>query len=309
MPSVVTRTATGTAHLEIETPAMPTDNGLDLHFSITCNPNYMARPTDLIPIYLETPVVGKGDKPGEPQLLVVVLEPTCEFNHWEVRVSYTLEQLAKVLKVYVPNGQKVTPQTITTYHREVGLRAQWLGVFAQNLPAVNGPRHEAGGLDQKGGSGKIRLLPYTLFELAATEKQRNTSWNMSEKMSLSRPVFKLYGSILQAGKEMTTSLECESEFKLTSAEELAIVTNGMKGLLENGATCQELFDTKKPRIIRPYHVPADLTNAAVFKQADYKQFLVVRDAIIRDVLGLNLKMLELGGNKAHDLAKLLFLIK
>ncbi|MEV0458294.1 hypothetical protein [Catellatospora methionotrophica] len=221
----------GTAHLEIESPALLSNDGLKLHFSVTGNPRYMAQPKDLIPIYLETPTA-LANKPGERQLMVVVIEPTWDYNHWEIRVEYTLQQLAAILKID-PSGP-LTAGTITAQYRELGLRAQWLGVADQQEVQVNGVRHESGGLDQKGGSGKLRLVPYTLAELAATENRRNTSWNMSEKLNTSRPVFVTFGEILQGGKEMMTTLECEAEYKLPREEDLDQVISAMNKLHGDG---------------------------------------------------------------------------
>ncbi|GAA2356038.1 hypothetical protein Cme02nite_49040 [Catellatospora methionotrophica] len=221
----------GTAHLEIESPALLSNDGLTLHFSVTGNPDYMAQPQDLIPIYLETPTA-EPNKPGERQLMVVVIEPTWDYNHWEIRVEYTLDQLATILKLN-PGGA-VTANTITQRYRELGLRAQWLGVADQQEVQINGVRHESGGLDQKGGSGKLRLVPYTLLELAGTETRRNTSWNMSEKLNTSRPVFVTFGEILQGGKEMMTTLECEAEYKLPREEDLDQVIMAMKKLHGDG---------------------------------------------------------------------------
>ncbi|TDC35130.1 hypothetical protein E1211_16350 [Micromonospora sp. 15K316] len=498
----------GTAHLEIESPALLSNEGLKLHFSVTGNPRYMAQPQDLIPIYLETPTADTK-KPGERQLMVVLIEPTWDYNHWEIRVEYTLQQLAKILKIN-PSGP-VTAHMITQRYRELGLRAQWLGVADQQQIQVNGVRHESGGLDQKGGSGKLRLVPYTLLELAGTENRRNTSWNMSEKLNSSRPVFNTFQEILQGGKEMMTTLECEAEYRLARESDLDQVIIAMNKLHDDGemqkrlgilkmtgeqkvyedtyfdlpnacdllanrivlrrrhrssdaggtylfalkgkthqdgegrrlrlaAQCQlkttalttttgqallrrfltddsadnavgrtmlhaldhvkpvinrlkqedivpvltivsnrdtftmtlangtqidfsadkatgQLGDgrsatvysfefgvghpaltqaattggpttggdgetTKKvsvkdqigqfegaaPQIVRPYHVPADLVNPAVFKQPDYQQFVTLLHAVVTDVFQLDIKRLELGGNKAHDLAKLLGLI-
>ncbi len=496
----------GTAHLEIESPALLSNDGLKLHFSVTGNPRYMAQPKDLIPIYLETPTAD-AKKPGERQLMVVVIEPTWDYNHWEIRVEYTLQQLAAILKLDASGV--LTANKITQRFRELGLRAQWLGVADQQQVQVNGVRHESGGLDQKGGSGKLRLVPYTLPELTGTENRRNTSWNMSEKLNTSRPVFNTFGEILQGGKEMMTTLECEAEYKLareTDLDQVILAMNklhddpgmqkrlgilkmtgeqkvyedtyfdlpGKCDLLANrivlrrrhrgtdaggtylfalkGATYQDgkgrrlrlaaqcqlkttalttgqallrrfltddsadnavgrtmlhaldhakpvitrlrqedivstltvvsnrdtftmtladgtqidfsadkatgrlgdgrsatvysfefgvghpaltqaattsgpttggdgetakslsvkdrigQFEGAAPQIVRPYHVPADLVNPAVFAQPDYQQFVVLLHAVVADVFQLDIKRLELGGNKAHDLAKLLGLI-
>ncbi|MFC7762644.1 hypothetical protein ACFQY4_34830 [Catellatospora bangladeshensis] len=465
----------------------------------------MAQPKDLIPIYLETPTADIK-KPGERQLMVVLIEPTWDYNHWEVRVEYTLAQLAAILKLDVSGP--LTANTITARYRELGLRAQWLGVADQQKISVNGVRHESGGLDQKGGSGKLRLVPYTLRELADTENRRNTSWNMSEKLNTSRPVFNTFQGILQGGKEMMTTLECEAEYKLGSEGELDQVIFAMNKLQDDGelqkrlgilkmtgeqkvyedtyfdlpgkcdllanrivlrrrhrgtdaggtylfalkgatyqdgegrrlrlaAQCQlkstafttgqallrrfltddsadnavgrtmlHALDQVKPviarlgqedivstltvvsnrdtftmtlangtqidfsadkatgrlgdgtsatvysfefgvghpaltqaattggptsgsdgetvkkvsvkdrigqfagtpQIVRPYHVPADLVNPAVFEQPDYQQFVKLLHAVVTDVFQLDIKQLQLGGNKAHELARLLSLI-
>lgn len=215
---------TGTAHLEIEPESLekPLDaDGLHLRFSVACNPAYMCRPHDLVPVYLET-------ARNEFRLMVILLEPTWETNYFEIAVDYSLPQLASILKIQNPGKDLLA--AVTERYRELGLRAQWLGVQGQRLPLPNGIKHESGGLDQKNGSGKLRLAPYTERELSQSESRRNTSWNMAEKMTRSRPVFQKFGSVLQPGKEMMTSLEAESEYLLADERQLMSVIDAMTEL-------------------------------------------------------------------------------
>lgn len=221
---------TSTAHLEIDPATLENpldDNGLHLKFWVACNPKYMCQPQDLVPIYLETGI-------NRFNLNVIVLEPTWDTNYFEVQVDYSLEEFAKILRVK-PAGKDLLA-TIREQFREIGLRAQWLGVHDQDFPSPNGISHESGGLDQKNGSGKVRLAPYTEEELGASEGRRNTSWNLSEKLDNNRPVFQRFGSILQPGKEMMTSLEAESEYLLPTEEELQVkVISEMDSLLADKA--------------------------------------------------------------------------
>ena len=225
------RAWSGVAHLEIEHYEL-SQKGLRLVFSVTGDPRYMAQPKDLVAIYLQVPL-----PQGVSRLLAAVIEPTWDYNHWEITIEYNPKQLAKILRI--EGGQALAFKAIGDKRPEIGVRAEWLGIMERGL-APNLLRHESGGLDQKGGSGKIRLRAYTETELAATESRRNTSWNMGEKLGPNRPVYNLYQGILQAGKEMLTTLECESEFKLSTENELDKIIHAMNGLSANVVLCKQL---------------------------------------------------------------------
>lgn len=228
-----------TAHLELhpDTVTNPLDaNGLHLKFWVACNPAYMCRPRDLVPIYL-----GSGER---PQLfMVILLEPAWHTNYYEVEVHYTLEQAAKLLLVRPRSGEDLRT-AITKRYRELGLRAQWLGFSGQKPPLPNGPVHQSGGVEQKNGSGKIRLVPYTLDELERSEKTRNTSWNMAEQMTSNRPVFNEFKTILQPYKQMMTSLEAESEYLLDSEEELRHIVTALTEVCKDERRWKDLGITK-----------------------------------------------------------------
>jgi hypothetical protein len=64
------------------------------------------------------------------------------------------------------------------------------------------------------------------------------------------------------------------------------------------------------KIIRPYHVPADLENPHLFTKPDFRQYKKLRDTVLTKVLNPNGRVrLGAGGNKATLLAIKLRLIQ
>ena len=61
-------------------------------------------------------------------------------------------------------------------------------------------------------------------------------------------------------------------------------------------------------VTRPYHVPADLDDPALFEKPDYAQFQELRDRMMHHLFGYAAKDLAIGGSKAHTLAVLLNMI-
>jgi hypothetical protein len=61
-------------------------------------------------------------------------------------------------------------------------------------------------------------------------------------------------------------------------------------------------------VTRPYHVPADLENPALFEHRDYARFQELRDRMMHHLFGYAAKDLAIGGSKAHTLAVLLRMI-
>ncbi|MFC1436586.1 hypothetical protein ACEZDB_38735 [Streptacidiphilus sp. N1-3] len=64
-----------------------------------------------------------------------------------------------------------------------------------------------------------------------------------------------------------------------------------------------------PLIMRPYHVPADLDNPALFDKRDYRQYQALRDSVLAYLFGTPEPKLELAGNKAQRLAQILGMTK
>jgi hypothetical protein len=61
-------------------------------------------------------------------------------------------------------------------------------------------------------------------------------------------------------------------------------------------------------VTRPYHVPTDLDDPALFDAPDYLQYQELRYRLLHHLFGYASKDLPSGGNKAHTLARLLGMI-
>lgn len=203
------------------------DTTLALEITVTCNPDYMCEPRDLVPVYLER---GTDDF----VFMIALLEPTREQNQFKITAEYPLRKLAIALGVTTkgPTPLAALKASLT----ELGVTAQWLA----NTTGVNGPNHVSGGVFEKGGSGKIFLRQRTAEDFAATEKNRNTEWNMAERLTAARgrPVFVDFKAILAEGKEMATTLEAESEYQVTP-DTLKMIIEKMDGLF---AAASKPFD-------------------------------------------------------------------
>ncbi|WP_328498907.1 hypothetical protein OHS59_43755 [Streptomyces sp. NBC_00414] len=64
-----------------------------------------------------------------------------------------------------------------------------------------------------------------------------------------------------------------------------------------------------PLIMRPYHVPADLDNTALFDKRDYRQYQALRDSVLAYLFETPDPKLEPAGNKAQRLAHILGMTK
>ncbi len=65
------------------------------------------------------------------------------------------------------------------------------------------------------------------------------------------------------------------------------------------------FEAKARPITRPFHIPQDLTNRRLFQKADFLKYLSVREWLITEIFGLDIRKLTPGGNKASVLAQML----
>jgi hypothetical protein len=68
------------------------------------------------------------------------------------------------------------------------------------------------------------------------------------------------------------------------------------------------YREEPPAYSRTYHVPQDLDNPALFEKKDFLAFHVLVKQVIREVLGFDPDLLEIGGDKGHQAATLLGLI-
>ncbi|WP_410586346.1 hypothetical protein [Amycolatopsis sp. lyj-23] len=185
--------------------------GITLNLTVTCNDEHMCRQHgekfDCVPVTLHV-------RPGRENFQLVCLRPTLELNTWDIKVEFTLDQLAKLagaatsvdaIQAALPGG--------------LAVEASWLAAQGQ-IGDKNGQNHSSGGYGLKGGSGVVRLAPLTEAALKASEKVFSTEWTLGEKMSNLRPVFQKFPTLLQADRPMSTNLEAESEYQLASTEEL-----------------------------------------------------------------------------------------
>jgi hypothetical protein len=74
------------------------------------------------------------------------------------------------------------------------------------------------------------------------------------------------------------------------------------------APAQQHAPAQQPAVARPYHVPADLDNQALFSKPDYLQYQHLRDQVMTYLFGSATPELKVGGNKANTLATMLGLI-
>jgi hypothetical protein len=207
-------------------PTMLTVDGLTLHFRVNCNPEYMAEPHDLVPVFLEA-----MSPQGKSRFMVALLRPTWPVTSFKCTVTYTLPQLAQILHIDPGTlGMKDLHTKILSRYSEAALIAQWLAE-KEGRKSANSPNHESGGLLQKGGSGKVRFRPIDRDMLIATETVRQYEWNMGERLRAGRPIFETHKLLLAENEEMSSTLEAESEY-LTDEITLDTITGHLVKLAE-----------------------------------------------------------------------------
>ncbi|MBA3531328.1 MAG: hypothetical protein H0T73_05335 [Ardenticatenales bacterium] len=225
----------------IDVNGVPGAKDIKLQIEIKCNPEYMSKrivkpkeigkpgegiPKDLVPIWLEK----KKDTLPE---CVTVLEPTLDENYYKFEATYTYGCLAKIFghnDLLKLGDDEAIGKELAKRQPQFGVMAQW---YANKGESSNGANHTSGGLGRKGGSGVVNLRPISLEDLInSEEKQRNTEWNMGERMAPGRPVYDHFSKILQAEKEMATTLEAESEFMVDQGPFTTVVER-MKALKAN----------------------------------------------------------------------------
>jgi CYTH domain len=198
--------------------AAVTDTSLTVHVTLLSNPEYMAKPHDLVPVWLVRPDDHKihhiqVTQPGAPG----------KGNKVDFDVTYTWEQLLNLkggAKEFDSSRESLRDYVVRT-HPQVHFIAEWL---AGGDGATNGPNHFSGGATAKGGSGTVKLRPLTEQELKESESRRVSDWNLSERLRPDdRPVYAKYHAILQPGLEMATSLEAESEYVVSGTQFAAAV--------------------------------------------------------------------------------------
>ncbi|MCG5217921.1 hypothetical protein [Streptosporangium sp. KLBMP 9127] len=207
--------------------------GLEIEITLRSNIGLTAKPYDLVPVVLERPQ-GELDT-------IIVLTPASgdvEGNIITFTVHYTLEQLAKLIRITLPEDTKEQIEKIERELPELGVKARWLTFNGGN----NAANHTSGGVLGKGNIGKIRLVDVGLDQLKATERFRITEWNVSEDLRPGRPVYDSFSAILQAGKgkEMATTLEAESEYVLETEEDHAHVTARLDAVMNDRESWKDL---------------------------------------------------------------------
>ncbi len=219
----------------IDVDSLVTGGSLHLKIQITCNPEYMCQPHDLVPVLLETST-------DVFVFTIALLEPTPEQNFFQIDVEYSLAELAAAL--HVPLGRDDDPlAVIQEEYPELGIKAQWL---ADTTGGGNQANHVSGGVFEKGGSGRVILRPRKEQDFVDTfARVRNTEWNMAERLTpgRARPVYLAFHDILAEGEELATTIEAESEFMCTPTQ-LAHVIGTMDELVEKAkVTSLDLMET------------------------------------------------------------------
>ncbi|MEU3506403.1 hypothetical protein ABZ733_00540 [Streptomyces longwoodensis] len=77
----------------------------------------------------------------------------------------------------------------------------------------------------------------------------------------------------------------------------------------SAAPVQQQLPGGTPLVMRPYHVPRDLDNPALFEKRDYRQYQALRDSVLAHLFKTAEPKLEPSGNKAQRLARLLGMIE
>ncbi len=212
-----------------------TDTGVQIGFRVTSNPSYMCERIyplghdkhgagevqDLVPLYLEF-------APDSHPELITVVEPSDAENCCEGTVVYSWTALAQAIAI--PGAAKLTASearvAVLAKTKVLGVKAQWLAQVA----GKNNQNHTSGGIRQKGGSGLVPLVEITSEDYLGTEDdKRITEWNMGERLHEGRETFDAFPGLMQEGKELATTLEAESEFRV-DADQLEEVVTRMKGL-------------------------------------------------------------------------------
>jgi hypothetical protein len=218
----------------IDVEGVVAGKSLQLKIQITCNPEYMCAPHDLVPVMMET----RTDKFA---FTIALVQPTPQENFFEIDVEYDLRDLAVALGVDL--GKNIDPlAAIQAKYPELGVKAQWL---ADTTGGGNQANHVGGGMFEKGGSGRIMLRPRTEKDFTDTYGVRNLEWNMCERLTRgrARPVYLAFDDILAEGKELATTIEAESEF-MCSPTELMHVIKTMDALVETVSKVDSLDLTK-----------------------------------------------------------------
>lgn len=196
------------------------ENGVTMHLTVRCNLKHMAKPHDLVPVWL---VLNDNDRHLS---LVEVLRPTPENNICSFKVNYTWVELLGLLgdKAWKSETGSAHDYVVQTYPH-IAFKAQWLTALTEN--GNNSPNHFSGGVFEKGGSGKIRFRHLAEQELRETEKFRISEWNVCERLRPGRPVWDQHQGILFPATELATTLEAESEYVISGQQ----YTEGLRKLL------------------------------------------------------------------------------
>jgi hypothetical protein len=201
---------TGFGHLELSRVNF-TDSGLEFDAKITSNPKLIWEKGDLLSITLP---------PTREQLGELTL--TREDNVAQIVAKYPYETLAKLLGVTESLSGKsaeMKRSALITKKKEIGVLATW------RTKEGTGEQHRSGGIDQKGGSGRILLIDkITAEDLAETEYIRNIGWNEGELMKPGRPIYDAFPYLFQFEKEMATTLEAESEYVVSKTAFAQVLT-------------------------------------------------------------------------------------
>ncbi|SEG53209.1 hypothetical protein SAMN04489712_10679 [Thermomonospora echinospora] len=216
------------------------DEGLHFTIKIWCNAEHMAKPYDLMVVYLDSAMDTVLDT-------VAIISPPEGHNTVELEATYTWAQLCALYHVTPEHGQ--SPRAaLTSYLPQVGIRVVWMD--AGTTASANSINHYSGGMDAKHGTGVVPIRTITIEDLKESETVRKLKWNAAEPLRDHRPVYRAFSDLLQPGKELATTLEAESEFQV-SAEQYAKVLSLMAELRRSGDLQKKFGIVKMERDKKP----------------------------------------------------------
>ncbi|MHB8628785.1 MAG: hypothetical protein ACYDBJ_26565 [Aggregatilineales bacterium] len=189
------------------------DDGLHITLEVKSNPQKIWKTGDLVELSLQ-----RGKK-GPVKLGDLYIK--LGGNAVVMTIYYTYPELESMMSckpgsISGNNGAQKRQQ-LGSCIPQIGLLATW------RTAEGKGEQHRSGGIDQKMGSGLINVLDVDLPMLEKTESIRNINWNESQVATLKRPIVAAFPGLIQTGKEISTTLEAESEYLISEQDFLGLL--------------------------------------------------------------------------------------
>jgi hypothetical protein len=185
------------------------EEGLLIKLEVISDPNRIWETGDLVELTLQ-----KGKKGS---LKIADLYIKKDGNAVQMTIQYSYADLEAMMdcppdSVTSQPNKSQKRQALFASVPQIGVLATW------RTQQGKGEQHRSGGIDQKMGSGLINVLDVTLPMLEKTESIRNINWSESEIATGKRPIVTKFPNLIQKGKEISTTLEAESEYLISEKD-------------------------------------------------------------------------------------------